>query len=41
VRYLLSPSYSTKDGNFVKLTEEVSYFFLRLGWVEGGKRGMG
>jgi 1,3-beta-glucan synthase len=24
VRYLLSPSYSTKDGNFVKLTEEVS-----------------
>jgi hypothetical protein len=34
VRYLLSPSYSTKDGNFVKLTEEVSYFFLRLGWVE-------
>jgi hypothetical protein len=38
VRYLLSPSYSTKDGNFVKLTEEVSYFFLRLGRVEGGKR---
>jgi len=27
VRYLLSPSYSTKDGNFVKLTEEVSVFW--------------
>jgi 1,3-beta-glucan synthase len=26
VRYLLSPSYSTKDGNFVKLTEEVRLF---------------
>ena len=38
VRYLLSPSYSTKDGNFVKLTEEVSYFFLRLGWVERKER---
>lgn len=24
IRYLLSPSYSTKNGNFVKLTEEVS-----------------
>lgn len=25
IRYLLSPSYSTNNGNFVKLTEEVSF----------------
>lgn len=30
VRYLLSPSYSTKDGNFVVLSEEVSFFFFFL-----------
>ena len=35
VRYLLSPSYSTKDGNFVKLTEEVSCSFA--GDEMGGK----
>jgi hypothetical protein len=26
IRYLLAPSYSTKDGNFVKLSEEVGTF---------------
>lgn len=36
IRYLLSPSYSTKNGNFVKLTEEVSCvaLFLWRIWVE-------
>lgn len=33
VRYLLSPSYKTNDGNFVKLTEEV----CEILWGEKGK----
>lgn len=33
IRYLLSPSYSTKNGNFVKLTDEVS----GMGDAERGK----
>lgn len=34
IRYLLSPSYSTKNGNFVKLTEEVS-----TSWLSGRQKG--
>lgn len=32
IRYLLSPSYSTHNGNFVKLTEEVRYQINVVDW---------